>query len=523
MYQWLLVRRYLFSKVMPLLAVLAVLLCCAMVLVTWSVMGGFLDMLIRSGRTTTGDVTVTWPNVGFAHYDDLIARLEKDPLVEAATPVVESYALVGLPNGRNEVVFLRGVDGPGYARVTAYDSILWWRPIAQPLSKDHDREDPRLDPRLATDLAEYERAGQSLTRVNPATGQQEPAAVLGIEVSGFNRRSPAGFYDPLQYTVRKSDGATEWHDGFLPRDGSVVLNVLPIDREGRALEQASRRVPVANEFNSGLFEADSKVILVRLDLAQQMLRMNQAQRRVTKPATPEATKPAPSEDDFVTDGDSTLVTDPARVTHVLVRGKGDLSELGASKPLRERVREIYAQFAKDHEGQVPGEGDVFVLSWEDQNRTMIAAVQKETGLVLFLFSFISLVAVFLVFAIFWAMISEKTKDIGVVRALGASRVGVAGVWVAYGLAIGVVGSALGGVAAYIIVKNINPIHDWLASALDLTIWDPKVYYFSVIPSKVDPAKVAIVLVGGLLSSVLGALVPAWRAARMDPVRALRFE
>ena len=69
MYQSLLTRRYLTSKVMPLLASAAVMLCVAMELITWSVMGGFLNQLIESGRSLIGDVEISRPQTGFAHYD----------------------------------------------------------------------------------------------------------------------------------------------------------------------------------------------------------------------------------------------------------------------------------------------------------------------------------------------------------------------------------------------------------------------------------------------------------------------
>jgi lipoprotein-releasing system permease protein len=131
--------------------------------------------------------------------------------------------------------------------------------------------------------------------------------------------------------------------------------------------------------------------------------------------------------------------------------------------------------------------------------------------------------VFLVPAIFWAMVSEKTRDIGILRAIGASRAGVAWLWLRYGLAIGIVGATLGGIVAFLIITNINAIHDWMGSALGLEIWNPKVYYFTEIPSEVQWDKAAIVLLGGVLASVVGALVPALKAANMHPVRALRFE
>ncbi len=528
MYQWLLVRKYLFSKIMPLLAALAVVLCTAMVLVTWSVMGGFLDMFIRSGRTVTGDVVISWPNVGFAYSDELVQKLQADPMVAAATPVIETYGLLGLPDGQQKMVIIRGIDPKTYSGVTSYNDILWWKPLKEPLEKDEKKEDPRLQSDLSEAMEFYERNGRALSRIDDVTGEEKPAVVLGIEVSGFNWRMEEGFYKPQQFVRHAPDGSETLVNGFLPRDGEVVISVLPLSRKGGVISQKSRRLPVANEFQSGLFEADEKVVFLRLDVLQEMLEMQQASRIV------EGTTPAPAAEgeegeSFAYGEVQATVIDPARVTQVLVRGKGDLGTLGAARPLAARVEEIYAEFATAHRGEVPGPGTIQVMTWEDQNRTMIAAVQKETGLLLFLFSLISLVAVFLVLAIFWSMIAEKTKDIGIMRALGAGRLGVAGVWVGYGLAIGVVGAVLGGVAAYFIVHNINPIHEWIGTITQkltgdrILIWDPRIYYFSVIPNTVDPQKAAIVLIGGVLSSAIGAIVPAWRAAAMHPVRALRFE
>src|SRR5690606_36103104 len=99
-YQALLTRKYLTSKVMPLLAVAAVLLCTATVLIVWSIMGGFLVMLLSTGRGMVGDVIITWPTVGFAHYEDLAERLEADPMVAGATPVIEVFGVVTLPDDR---------------------------------------------------------------------------------------------------------------------------------------------------------------------------------------------------------------------------------------------------------------------------------------------------------------------------------------------------------------------------------------------------------------------------------------
>lgn len=519
MYHLLLVRKYLVSKIMPLLAGVAVALCVALVLVTWSVMGGFLNNLLKTGRTTTGDITIAWPTAGFAYYDELAARLEADSQVAAAAPVVESYGIVSFPNNSVSMVYIRGIDPKSYSRVTAYNDILWWRPVAPPSASDDGPFDPRANPALKADLDVYLENGRTMSR-ETRTGVREPAIVMGIDVSGFNRYERGGFYTPRVVRSKDGSGAVMDLDAFLPRDGHVVVSVLPVDRQGRVLEQAPRRLAVANEFASGVYEVDSRVVLVPRETLQDMLRMRGGKRVVW-----EASPGARSDDDFAGSGSGgeTIVDEPARVTHLLVRGKDDLSALGAAEGLKRRVVEIYADFAAAHPGEVPAVEDITILTWEDQNRTMISAVQKETGVVLFLFSFISMVAVVLIMAIFWSMISEKTKDIGVLRAIGASQSGVAGVWLAYGLAIGVVGSVLGLVLATLIVRNINEIHDWMGRALGITIWAPEVYQFTRIPTNLTGDKVLIVVGGALLASVVGALVPAVRAASMKPVKALRFE
>lgn len=514
---------------MPLFAVLAVMLCTAMVLVVWSVMSGFVMMLINSGRTMTGDVVIRWPNAGFAYYDELIADLEKRPEVHAAAPMIEAFGLVALPDGRKETVTARGIVGESFARVTKYYDILHWRSLAKPLDKDPDKHDPRLSPLGGLSWDEVLDNGKNLRR-RDERGQLQPAMVPGIEVSGFNYRDPGGYYIPVVNDRTLPDGSREIVDEFLPRDGKILLSLAPLDASGKAVEMVSRNLPIANEFQSGVFEVDERVVLIPLDVAQDMLMMNAAKRAVKRSTVARdqdhaAQQPTtnPGEETFDVPNDEVLIEEPARVTHILIRGKEDVSIAAKSRALKSAVEETYTAFAMKHAGKVPGIGSIRILTWEEQNATMISAVKKETVLLLVLFMIISVVAVFLILAIFWSMVAEKTKDIGILRAVGASSAGVAGLWVAYGLAIGLVGSSLGVLLSYLIVNNINPIHDWLGSALNITIWDPRIYYFTVIPNQVETDKAVLVFLCGVFASGLGAFVPAVRAAVMDPVRALRFE
>lgn len=520
-YQALLTRRYLTSKVMPLLAMAAVMLSVATILITWSVMGGFLKTLMTSGRTLIGDAYISWPNVGFAHYEDLADRLEAHPSIEAAAPVIETYGMVQLPDDRVELIQIKGVEPASYDRVTGYSGTLWWKPIEKPTVKDKDRTDIRLDPASASILEVFEQQGLTMTRPDPDTGVPLPAGLLGIEVTGQNRRTEVGLYEPLIANRRTPTGGYEFGDEFMPRDGSIGLTVLSLDSTGKPTDPISRSLPIANEFQTGIYEVDSSTLIAPLELIQRMLRMTEARRidENAPPPNPFGYTVDPETGELRPQAPAATAVDPARVTTVLIRGVPGTTP----DQVAEAADAVYAEFAEAHRGRVPDRRSIQIATWESRNRTMIEAVKKETGLVLGIFGIICFTTVFLVLAIFWSMISEKTKDIGVLRALGASTPGVAWLWLRYGAAIGIVGASLGLGAGYLIVTNINAIHDWLGRTFNFVIWDPRVYYFVEIPREVEPAKAAIVFTVGVMTCVLGALIPAVRSARMDPVKSLRFE
>ncbi|MAO24679.1 MAG: hypothetical protein CMJ35_09160 [Phycisphaerae bacterium] len=523
MYQALLTRKYLTRKIMPMLAMVAVMLSVATILVTWSVMGGFLKTLIESGRTLVGDVAIVWPNVGFGYYDELMEDLEADPMIAAATPSIETFGLIQLPDDRIELVSIKGVDPSSYSAVTGFGDTLWWKPIDGPTPKDHDGEDLRLQDENQDLMERVYNNGLRMMRENPATGIDEPAGVLGVEVTGLNYRTPWGGYEPWIGNRARPDGGIDRVELFMPNNGTVGLTVLSLDSNGRPVDPKTITMPIANEFQSGIYEVDQQTIMVPLDVLQRMLRLDAAQRveLVRDDENPFAVEEDPVTGEIRPKMREEIGLDPARVTTVLVNG-AEGYELEA---VRTRVQEIYTEFASRHKGEVPSAFDMKrqVKTWEDLNRTMISAVKKETGLVLFIFGIVSFTTVFLVLAIFWSMASEKTKDIGILRALGASTPGIAWLWIRYGAAIGIVGSVLGTAMGYWIVSDINAIHDWIGRTTGLVIWDPQQYYFIEIPSDVDPQKALIVFVVGVLTCVLGALLPAWHSARMDPVKALRFE
>jgi ABC-type lipoprotein release transport system permease subunit len=164
-----------------------------------------------------------------------------------------------------------------------------------------------------------------------------------------------------------------------------------------------------------------------------------------------------------------------------------------------------------------------VSTWRDKQGPLLAAVQMETAILNVLLFMIITVAGFGILAIFFMIVVEKTRDIGVLKSLGASRRGIMGIFLGYGLSLGCVGAGAGLVIGLAFVAYINEIADLLGMITGHEVFDPSIYYFQQIPTIVEPTTVAWVVLGALVIAVLASVLPARRAARLHPVEALRYE
>ena len=133
------------------------------------------------------------------------------------------------------------------------------------------------------------------------------------------------------------------------------------------------------------------------------------------------------------------------------------------------------------------------------------------------------VAGFGILATFYMIVVEKTKDIGILKALGAPSRGVMSIFLGYGMSLGTVGTGVGIVIGLLFVKYINEIADAVAVLTGQEVFDPTIYYFSEIPTVVNPVTIFWVAVGAIAIAVLASVLPALRAARLHPVEALRYE
>ncbi|NBV47123.1 MAG: FtsX-like permease family protein, partial [Planctomycetia bacterium] len=168
--------------------------------------------------------------------------------------------------------------------------------------------------------------------------------------------------------------------------------------------------------------------------------------------------------------------------------------------------------------------DVYAISsWKDKQGPLLAAVDMEMAVLNILLFMIVAVAGFGILAIFFMIVVEKTRDIGILKSLGAGAAGVAGVFLGYGLFLGLVGAGAGLALGLAITWNINRVRELVEWVTGQRVFDPSIYYFFRIPTIVDPFTVAWIIAGAVAIAVAASVMPALRAARLHPVEALRHD
>ena len=166
---------------------------------------------------------------------------------------------------------------------------------------------------------------------------------------------------------------------------------------------------------------------------------------------------------------------------------------------------------------------MLVLTWMDQNKELFDAIRMERGVMFFLLMFIVLVAAFGIMNTLITVTVQKTREIGILKALGAGTSQIVGVFLFQGMVVGFFGTLTGLALGMTLIRFRNEVRDWLATVLHVEVFPASVYQFSEIPAKVVPSDVAIICVSAFVICSLAALIPAYFAARLDPVKALRYE
>ncbi len=167
--------------------------------------------------------------------------------------------------------------------------------------------------------------------------------------------------------------------------------------------------------------------------------------------------------------------------------------------------------------------EYYLRSWYDMNHNFFQALKVEKSVMTILLALIILVAAFNIVSTLIMIVMEKTKDIGILRALGATRGSIRTIFMIEGFSVGIVGVLLGTASGLALAFNLNPVSDFLKQTTGLEVFPSDIYFFDKIPAEVHGPDVALIVVFAVAASMLAGIYPANRAASLDPVESLRYE
>jgi lipoprotein-releasing system permease protein len=541
MYKFLLCWRYLRTRWIALASVISVTLGVATMIVVNAVMAGFahemqtrihgiLSDIVFESHSLSGFQDPAW------HMEEI--RRAAGESIEGMTPTVAVPAMLNFQVRGQYVtrqVMLIGIEEATHAQVSDFGRYLQHPANRQQLSFDlreggYDTTDsqaeagessrpalegagwPHRRMRVARERAWRERQQETEQGALPAAAPSETAspvrpvdhqvdAVLAATnpatPPAADPAVPAPSVDPFRAAVpeqgRTMDPAREQFTGIVPGIGLASFPdakgvhrflFLPGDdvkitfpTAGTPPKVGTDTFTVVDFYESKMNEYDSNFVFVPIAALQRMRGMIDPQTGV------------------------------ASVNSIQIRLKPGANLEG----VRDRLRQVFP-------------AELYAVStWRDKQGPLLNAVDMEMAVLNILLFMIIAVAGFGILAIFFMIVVEKTRDIGILKSLGASAAGVAGIFLGYGLFLGLVGAGAGLALGLAITWNINRIRamvEWLTGE---RVFDPSIYYFFKIPTIVDPYTISWIMAGAVAIAVVASVLPALRAARLHPVEALRHD
>jgi lipoprotein-releasing system permease protein len=164
---------------------------------------------------------------------------------------------------------------------------------------------------------------------------------------------------------------------------------------------------------------------------------------------------------------------------------------------------------------------VTVQSWKDYRRPFIAAMEKEETMLIVMFALVGVTTIFIVFVVFYMIISHKSKDIGILKSVGVSNVDILELFSGFAFLVAVCGSAIGLLGGWLFLFHINEIEGWLFEKFGFQLWDRTIYAIGDIPNQIELSVIAVIVASAMLACLAGALLPSWKAATANPVETLQ--
>ncbi len=551
MYQYLLCMRYLRTRYIALASIISVMLGVATMIVVNSVMSGFATQMRERINANLSDLTID--SVSYdgefgaqAHME--LARRVAGEHIESMTTTVQVFGLMHFQRGGQWIprpVELVGIEpeskskvGPFVEHLDSYKRIIedkivvreplramsvkpGWELTAEASSYRQERR-RRLDeyqryflekqreakPLMPPDKPVFEEDAPNFTdkqgaAIQPVNGEIGPSKIIHAgavqEEPAAPERNAADPFDAQQFGRQFDRPGTKRLDGFVyigagliegiiedPKTGKIQIRraVVPGDdikittvSAGQPPKPVSFVATVVDIYKSGMSEYDSNLVFCNLEKLQEV-------RGMIDPTSQERA-----------------------ITSIQIKLK-NYNDAPKVVSLLENVFPAH-QYS--------------VRTWEQKQGPLLAAVDIESAILNVLLFLIIAVAGFGILAIFFMIVVEKTRDIGILKALGASSRGVMSIFLLYGLALGCVGSGVGVGCGLLFVHFINEIEAFLAFIIGRKVFDERIYYFPTIPTSVNAMTVIWVAIGAIAIAVTASILPARRAARLHPVEALRYE
>ncbi len=190
---------------------------------------------------------------------------------------------------------------------------------------------------------------------------------------------------------------------------------------------------------------------------------------------------------------------------------------------REQVASLWRNFKQTKAGQEQKYllDNVTVQNWKDYRRGNIAPMEKEQAIIGVMFGFVGITTVFIVFVVFYMITSHKSKDIGILKSIGASNTDIIELFSGFAFLVGFLGSCAGLFAGWLFLREANRIEDWLFEVCGFQLWDRTIYAIGDIPSRTNLGVMAVIAISAVFACLIGALLPSLRAAASRPVETLQ--